>query len=125
MAHESVAPAIKSSLATKVLVSALTASAVSAFLTGGEFSDAVETLPQIFVSVGGPTAIGALVMTAVDPHPADTMEGRLFKSVVGGGVAVGLMIYAGALPAVMDRETFSLIGVVSAGLYVGDIFEPK
>jgi len=63
-----------------------------------------------------------LVVTAVDPNPGTTMEDKLFKAAAGGAVAVVAMIMSGALPAVVDRETLTLAGLLSAGIYVGDMF---
>lgn len=116
---------VKASLSTKVLVSALTSSFISAYLTTGEFSATFETLPGVMMSVGAPAAIGQLIVTAVDPSPPKDTQGQLFKAVVGGSAGVAFMIASGALPAVVDTQTLSLVGVLSLGIYVGDMFEAK
>jgi len=109
-------------LAKRMLISAAVSSGIAAFLSTGEFSLVMESLPQTLVTVGAPSAMGQLVVSAVDPNPGQTPADKLFKAAAGGAVAVSLMMLGGALPMIVDRETLSLVGTMAVGVYVGDMF---
>ncbi len=44
----------------------------------------------------------------------------LQRGAISGGVAAGVLIMAGALPAQADAQLFSLIGLIALGTAVGD-----
>ncbi len=118
--------AIEGSLAARVLVSAAVSTVIAAYATSGQFSMIADSFMSTFVSVGAPAAVGQLIVTAIDPSPSDSMSGKMFKSLVGGGAAVALMITSGALPAIVDTQTLTLVAILGTGIYVGDMIKlPK
>lgn len=102
---------------TKVLVSAATSTVFAYVLSGQDFN--VNNIAQLALTVGAPTIMGQMIVNVVDGGKTATEP--LFRAVAGGGIAVVLMIAAGALPAVVDTETLMLVGTVSAGIYVGEL----
>lgn len=102
---------------TKVLVAAATSTAFAYVLSGQDFN--ANNLASLLLTVGAPTVMGQIIVNVVGGDKAN--QEPVLSAVAGAGVAVVLMIAAGALPAVVDTETLTLVGTISAGIYVGEL----
>jgi hypothetical protein len=86
-------------------------------LSGQDFN--ANNLASLLLTVGAPTVMGQIIVNVVGGDKAN--QEPVLSAVAGAGVAVVLMIAAGALPAVVDMETLTLVGTISAGIYVGEL----
>ena len=86
--------------------------------SSGNFSNLYDTLPQTFLTIGGPAAIGAMVVDIINPKVLEG-GGLELRALVAGGIAMGALIVVGATPAVIDQSFLITLGLVSAGVYAG------
>lgn len=107
-------------LPNQFLIAALVSSGLAHFLGGAEFS--LQSLVGSFITVGGPTILGEIIVQGIDPAKPTTAGERIVKAGFAGAAAVGLMIMSGALPALVDGQTASMVGLVGAGVFVGESF---
>ena len=117
---------ISSKTAHSVLLAVGSTSLVQTLVASEAGGLSAEALMQSIVQIGGPTAIGSLVAHMVPGLKVKTthdlrLEKLAMRGAVAGGVAVGVLILAGALPPQVDMQLLALAGLVGVGTAIGDI----
>lgn len=91
----------------------------------GDSEGSITGIGTALLSVGGPTALGALVankMIPVSKGQTKQLTNYVERGLIAGVVATGVLMGAGALPVTFDIQTLAFVGLVGVSCAIGDVF---
>lgn len=103
-----------------MLVSAASATVLATLFDGQEFG--VKNLLETVLTVGGPTALGQVIVYEIEDQSGSTKGDEVVRAVAGASAAITLMVMGGALPGIGDNGTLYLGGIIGVGIYIGETY---